>query len=183
MISRNQALTLIKKYLKDKENIRSSLAVETILKKLAFFLEKDEELWGLTGLLHNIDYEYSLGTPENRGTLSSQILNGLLPDGAINAIKSNNYMHTDYIPITSLDKSLIAVVTASNLIFSVEKLIPSKQISDIDVRLLILKYKDQNYASRYNRNRIALCQDLGIEIKDFLALCLKALKENPPEKQ
>lgn len=181
MISRKEALTVIKKYLKDNENVKSALAVETILQKIAYFLEKNEELWALTGLLYNLDYEYCSGAPENRGALTAQVLDGLLPESGINAIKSNNYMHTDYIPTTSLDKSLIAAVTTSNLIFSVEKLVPSKKISDIGLNLLILKFNDQNFASRYNRSRILLCKDLGIEIKEFLALCLKALKETPPE--
>lgn len=181
MISRDEALILVKKYLKEKDNIRSSLAVETILKKIAYFLDKDAKLWSLVGLLHNLDYEYCAESPEKRGALTAQVLEGLLPEGGINAIKSNNYMHTDYIPTTSLDKTLIASITALNLIFSVEKLVPSQKISDIDINLLILKFKDQNFASRYNRNRILLCQDLGMDVQKFLALCLEALKENPLE--
>ena len=79
MLDRNEAFILIKKYLRNRNSIRISLAAEAILKELAKKLYKNEELWGLTGLLHNIDYEYTLNDPEKRGVISSQILDGLLP--------------------------------------------------------------------------------------------------------
>jgi predicted hydrolase (HD superfamily) len=177
MINRQQAFTLIKKYLKEKDNIKTALVVEKIMMKMAKLLEKDEELWGLTGLLHNLDYEYSAGSPENRGVLAAQLLDGLLPENGVNAIKANNYMHTDYIPTTSLDKSLIIVVTGAGLIITVSKSIPSKKISDVDLALVIVKFHDSNFASRYNRNRIYLCEDLGMQLEFFLDLCLNAIKE------
>ena len=108
MITRDEAFVLIKKYLRHEDNIRKSLAVEAILREIAKKLERNADLWGLTGLLHNIDYEYTSTEPESRGVLSAQLLEDLLPEKAVNAIKANNYTHTDYIPTTSLDKSLMA---------------------------------------------------------------------------
>jgi len=179
MIDRQQAFVLIKKYLKDEDNIKIALAVEKIMMKMAEVLEKDEELWGLTGLLHNLDYEYCQGSPENRGILTAQLLDGLIPEKTINAIKANNYMHTDYIPTTSLDKSLIAAVTGAGLIISVSRSTPSKKISDLDLALIVVKFHDSNFASKYNRNRICLCEDLGMQLEFFLDLCLNSIKEIP----
>ena len=116
MITRDEAINLIKKYLKQEENIKHSLCLEIILREMAKRLNRDVNQWGLTGLLHNIDYEYTLGDPGKIGKLSSQILEGLLPDKSVNAIKANNYMHTDYIPTTTLDKSLIAADAMIKLI-------------------------------------------------------------------
>lgn len=179
MISRQQALVLMKKYLKDKINIEIALAVEKIMIKMAELLKKDQELWGLTGLLHNLDYEYCIGSPENRGILTSQLLDGLIPEKSINAIKANNYMHIDYIPTTSLDKSLISAVTGADLIITVSRSIPSENISDVDLALVVLKFRDSNFAIRYDRNRIYLCEDLGIKLEFFLDLCLNSIKEIP----
>jgi len=177
MIDRKQAFVLINKYLKDKDNIRRGLAVEAILKKMAELLEKDIQLWGLTGLLHNLDYEYCSSSPEKRGTLSSQLLEGLLPDGGVNAIKSNNYMHTDYIPTTSLDKSLIASVSAAGLISVIVRTSDSKTIKDISLATVVNKYHDPEFATRYNRKRIILCEDVGMQLEFFLNLCLEEMKE------
>ena len=177
MIDRKQAFVLIKKYLKDRDNIRLALAVEAILKKTAELLEKDEELWGITGLLHNLDYEYCAGNPEQRGVLSSQLVDGLLFEDGVNAIKANNYMHTDYIPITSLDKSLIATVTAVGLISTVVKTNESKKIIDIDLAEVVTKFNNSNFATRYNRSRILLCEDIGMQLEFFLNLCLEEMKK------
>jgi len=179
MLTRDQAFVLIKKYIKDQDNIKHALAVEAILRKMAELLEKDEELWGLTGLLFNLDYEYSSGNPEERGMLAAQLLTDLLPENGINAIKANNYMHTDYIPITSLDKSLIATVAGVGLIFTIARSIPSKKIGDIDLSLALAKFNNDSFAKRYNRKRILLCEDIGMQLDFFLNLCLEVMKEIP----
>ena len=132
MISREEAFVLLKKYLKEPKNIRYSFAVETLLKQIAKTLDKNEEMWGVTGLLHNIDHEYTEGELEKRGNLSSQLLEGLIPEKCTNAIKANNYMHTDYIPITSLDKSLIAAAAICSLILATAQTTSSKKVKDID---------------------------------------------------
>ncbi|KAA0005110.1 MAG: phosphohydrolase [Thermoplasmata archaeon] len=176
MLTREEAFTLIKKYLKDDENIKYALAVEAILREMARRLGKNEELWGLTGLLHNLDYEFTSGDPQNRGTLAAQILEGLLPEDSINAIKANNYLYSDYIPVTSLDKALIATVSLTGLIFATARSIPSKKLSDVDINVLYAKFNDPGFAPNCNRSRIKLCVDTGIEVETFLALSLKTLQ-------
>jgi predicted hydrolase (HD superfamily) len=84
-------------------------------------------------------------------------------------------MHTDYIPTTSLDKILIAIDAAVGLIFAVAKSIPSKKLSDIKIETVIERFNDSSFAGRYNRNKIRLCIDVGIEIEMFLAITLQNL--------
>lgn len=181
MINREEAFILIRKYLKDQDNIKYSLAVEAILKELAKILERDEETWGLVGLLHNLDYEYTSSDPEKRGTLSAQLLEDLLPERAVNAIKANNYTHTDYIPTTSLDKSLIAVDAAVKLIVATIYSTPSKKISDVDLEKLMNKFLDSSFVPRINRNKIQLCNDVGIDLETFLKISLDILKKKSAE--
>ena len=57
MINRDESFALLGKYLKDDKLLKHSLAVEAILVKMARNLEEDERVWGLTGLLHDLDYE------------------------------------------------------------------------------------------------------------------------------
>jgi predicted hydrolase (HD superfamily) len=177
MLTRDEAVSLIKKYLKDINNVRFSVSVEAVLRKIAGILQKDEELWGITGLLYNLDYEYSKGSPEKRTILTAQLLEGLLPDSALNAIKANNYMHSDYIPTTSLDKTLIATVAATELIDAVKNKTSTKNIIDVSINEVMVKFNDSSFEERINRNRIALCEDVGLDIDSFLNLCLKTFKE------
>jgi predicted hydrolase (HD superfamily) len=177
MINREEALVILRKYLKDADNIRYSFAVETLLRDLAKRLGRDEDLWGLVGLLHNIDYEYTAGNLEQRGTLSAEVLEGLLPENGVNAIKANHYTHTDYIPTTTLDKALIAGSAVVGLIVTISRFIPSKEISDVTIETVINKFQDPEFAARYNRSRIKLCSDIGIDLKDFLGLSLLLLQK------
>ena len=177
MINREEAFVLLKKYLRDDKLIKHSLAVEAIMKKIAKKLGEDEELWTVTGLLHDLDYEYTKKEPENHANISAQILEGLLPERGVNAIKAHNYMHTDYIPITSIDKALIATDAVSGLIIATALIMPSKKLSEVRLETLINKFNDSSFARGCNRGRIKLCLDAGIDLEEFLALSLDALKE------
>ena len=177
MLDRDQAVKLVKKYLKDLDNIHIAFAVEAILRKIAEVYDNDQELWWITGLLHNLDYEYCGSNFQNRGTISAQILNGIIPEKSINAIKANNYIYNDYIPITSLDKCLIAAITSAELILYIANNSSSKKLSDISLPLVITKFNDSSFASKLNRSRINLCEDIGIDLKSFLELCLNVLNE------
>lgn len=176
MLSHEDALRLIEKYLKDDKLIKHCYAVEVIMKDLARKLGKDEELWGITGLLHDLDYEYTKDHPEKHANLTAQILDGLVPDSCVNAIKGHNYMHTDYIPTTSIDKALIAADAVSGLIIAAALVMPSKKLSEVRLETLINKFKDASFAKGCNRKRIELCIDAGVALEPFLKLSLTALQ-------
>jgi len=177
MLSREEAFVLLKKYVKDVNLIKNSIIAEAVLRQIAKRLGKDEELWGLTGLLHNLDYDFTRENPEKRGILSTDLLENLLPEESINAIKANNYMHTDYIPITSLDKSLISTAEFAGFIVTVAQSMPSKKLSEVDVDTVLSRFNDPNFATIYNRNKIKLCEDVGFNINHFFKLSLITLKQ------
>jgi len=177
MIDRKQALVLIKRYIKKEYLLQQSLIAESILRKIAKILGKNEELWGLTGLLYNIDYEYTLEEPEKRGIFAAQILEGLLPENCVNAIKSNNYQYSDYAPSTSLDKSLVATAAITDLITTVIRSMSLKNITEINISILKNKLNEPNFISINHKNRILLCNDVGIGLKDFLQIGINTLKE------
>jgi putative nucleotidyltransferase with HDIG domain len=168
---------LLQKYLKDEKLIKHSLAVESIMRKMANKLGKDVELWGLAGLLHDLDYDYTDKEPEKHANVTAQILEGLIPDKCINAIKAHNYKHTDYIPITSIDKALIAADAVSGLVIATALIIPSKKLADVRLETLLGKFYDHSFAQGCSRSRIELCQDTGVDVEAFLALSLNSLKE------
>jgi len=176
MISREQGFKLLNKYLKNENLIKHSLAVEAILREIAKKLNENEELWALTGLLHDLDYDYTKEEPEKHTIFTAQILEGLVPKEVVNAVKSHNYQHTIQAPETSLDKSLIAADAVSGLIIATALIVPSKKLSDVELKTLINKFKDKSFAKGCNRRRIALCADVGIELNEFLKVSLNALK-------
>ncbi len=177
MISRDEAVELIHKYLRNEKLIAHSLAVEAILKAMAEQLHEDVELWGLTGLLHDMDFEYTKDDPQKHTMITAEMLNGLVPQQAIDAIKAHNYEHTGQLPTTALDRALIAADAVSGLIIATALVVPSKKICDVKLETLQNKFKDNSFAARCNRKRILLCNDNGFEIDMFLDVCLTALRD------
>ena len=177
MMNREEAFSLLKKYLKDDKLLKHSLSVEAIMNGVAKSIDEDEKLWSIVGLLHDLDYEYTQGHPEKHAKISADILIGLIPEKGINAIKAHNYLHTDYVPITSIDKSLIASDAVSGLIIATALVMPSKKISDVRFETLLKKFNDKSFAKGCDRNKINLCIDIGIDLNDFLSLSLNALAE------
>lgn len=175
MIARDQAIELLKKYLKTDNLIKHSLAVEAILLALAKRLHKPEDIWATTGLLHDLDYDFTKTEPEKHATMSAQILDGILPEEIINAIKSHNFRHTNKTPETSLDKALIAADAVSGLVIATALIIPTKKLADVTLPTLINKFRDNSFARGCERKRINLCKDFGLPRNEFLEISLEAL--------
>jgi putative nucleotidyltransferase with HDIG domain len=175
MIARDQQIELLKKYLKSDNLIKHSLAVEAILMALAKRLNKPQDIWAATGLLHDLDYDFTKTEPHKHATMSAKILKGILPREITNAIKSHNFRHTDKTPETSLDKALIAADAASGLVIATALIIPSRKLKDVQLTTLINKYNDTSFARGCDRKRIDLCEDFGIPRKEFLNISLQAL--------
>ena len=175
MISRDEAIQLLHTYAKDDhELLWKSYSVEHILRKLGHQFNEDEDIWGLTGLLYDLDYEYTLRNPENHTLITANVLIGLLPDDAIDAIKSHNYIHTDSIPKSFLEKSLLASDATVSLIRILSK---DKPLQKLTKKALLTSYNDNAYDTFYQKEWLLLCSDLSMKIPDFLYFCLKSLKE------
>jgi putative nucleotidyltransferase with HDIG domain len=95
VISREEALTLVERHLKHKNLIKHVLAVESIMLALADKYDENKELWGLAGLLHDIDYEETKEKPMRHGYRTLEIISDLgLPEEIHNAILAHAG-HTD----------------------------------------------------------------------------------------
>jgi putative nucleotidyltransferase with HDIG domain len=176
MLTRTEAVPLLKKNLRTENLIKHSYAVEAILEDMAKRLGEDSQLWGLTGLLHDLDYDFTKSNPERHSQITVKVLYDLLPLEAINAIKAHNYQYTAQIPQTYLDKSLIAADAVSGLIIAAALVMPSKKLAEVTPKTLITKFKDKSFAAGCNRKRIELCEDMELELQMFLELSLNSLK-------
>lgn len=176
MLSRDEAISIVNNYIKDEKLLKHSLAVEAIMRALARRLHKDEDIWGLTGLLHDIDHEYTQENPMEHGITTCKVLDGLVPDEVLRAIKAHNYKYTQQIPTNLLDKALIASDAVSGLIIATALVMPSKKLSEVRVETLMDKFKDKSFARGVDRERINMCQDIGLSLEEFLELSLRSLQ-------
>jgi len=177
LMDRDEAIALVRSNVRSQNIIRHMLAVEAIMRGLAEHLGEDEDLWGLTGLIHDIDYEKTAENFKEHGVLAQKILKDKVPKEALRAILTHNYENTGVKPETTLDKALIAADAISGLIVACALVMPSKSVMDVKLRTVKRKFKDKDFARGANRERITLCEDIGIPREKFFEIALKAVQK------
>ncbi|KYH42095.1 MAG: phosphohydrolase [Candidatus Bathyarchaeota archaeon B26-2] len=175
-LNRDEALSLVKTKVKNRRIFCHMLAVEAIMRKLAGNLGEDEDLWGLTGLLHDIDFEETRDHPERHGLKAVELLMGDVPEDVLRAIKAHNYEYTGVEPETRMEKALIASDALSGLLVACALVMPSKKMSEVKIKTVKKKFKDKDFARGADRGRISLCEDIGLTREEFFEIGLEALK-------
>ncbi|MDH5815722.1 MAG: HDIG domain-containing protein [Candidatus Nezhaarchaeota archaeon] len=176
-MKREEALRKVRENVLNEKIVLHMVAVATIMKALARRLNEDEELWELTGLLHDIDYELTKNDPRRHGLEAERLLKGIVRPEVINAIKAHNFDDTGVMPQSDLDKALIAADAVSGLIIATALVMPNKKLAEISIETLKRKFKQKDFARGVSRERIMFCEQIGIPLEEFLELSLKALKE------
>lgn len=182
-ISRNQALELLKKYNKeeDKSDWNHFLESEAIMGKLARKLGEDEEYWKMLGLLHDVDWGITKNNPVEHLTKAPEILKEKgFDEEFINLIVSHGCGFEcaglkDKKRTRKEEFALAASETLAGLIHAYA-LMRGKKISDMEPSGLKKKFKDKAFAAGCNRDIIKECENLGINLDEFLSIGIDAVK-------
>ena len=142
-----------------------------------YFIPQKKISLGLTGLYHYRDYEKTSNSPEKHGLLSVEMLKGKVSETVLNAIKSHNYEHTGFLPQTKLEKALIAADAISGLIVACALVMPDKKLSSVKVETIKKKFKQKDFARRVSRERIKMCEEIGLPLEKFFEISLVALQK------
>ena len=152
------------------------LAAEAVMVAVARRLGQDEEVWGLTGLLHDIDVELTEGDAEAHSRLGADIASDL---GASNemarAILCHNRTHG--LPCeTLLDKALYCADPLTGLIVAAALVRPDRRLAGLTTQSVMKRFAETRFAAGADREQIATCRDLGLELEEFIGLGLEAMK-------
>lgn len=176
MMNREEAFELLKEYTKNESLIKHALAVEAAMRAYARKYGEDEELWGITGLLHDFDYE-KYPSMEEHALRGSQILQDKgYPEEVTHAILSHNDYHN--VPRENqLDKALYAVDELCGFITAVALVRPSKKLDEVKVKSVKKKLKDKSFARQVNREEIRKgAEELGVDLDEHIAFVIEAMK-------
>jgi len=175
-MTRDETLDSIRANVENENLIKHMLATEAIMRALAIKLDQDEEEWALTGLLHDIDVELTEGDMSAHSKLGADIASELgASESMAHAILCHNGAHG--IPLeTKLDKALFCTDPLTGLIIAATLVRPDKKLSGVEAKSLRKKFKEKSFAAGANREQIAQCTELGIELDDFLQLGLEAMQ-------
>ncbi len=175
-MTRKEALESVKANVENENLIKHMLATEAIMRALARRLGEDEEEWGLTGLLHDIDMDLSEGDMATHSKLGADLV---LEMGASEAMAHAILCHNEAHGIpreTKLDKALFCADPLTGLVIAVALVRPDKKLAGIEAKSLRKKFKEKSFAAGANREQISQCGEIGLELDDFLQLGLEAMQ-------
>ena len=146
------------------------------MRRLAGELGQNEELWALAGLLHDLDYDRTVDSPEQHGLLGAQILEEKgLPAELIQAVKAHNEM-LGVERQSLLDKALYAADPVTGLLVAAALIHPQKKLAAVDLDFVLNRFKEKSFARGADRDQIETCSELNLSLEEFIALSLEAMQ-------
>jgi putative nucleotidyltransferase with HDIG domain len=180
-MDRQEALDSIRENVTNENLVRHMLATEAIMRALARRLGGSEEEWGLAGLLHDIDVELTAGDITTHSKLGADLARDLGAGEAIaNAILCHNEHH-GVKPETLMEKALFCADPLTGLITAAVLVRPEKKIEPLEASSVRKRFKEKSFAAGANREQIARCSEIGLELDDFITIGVAAMKEIAPE--
>jgi len=178
-MTREQALELLQQHLQNRNLVKHCLAVEACMKEFAGRFDQEAEPWAMAGLLHDLDYAYTVDTPAQHTEKTADMLAEYsLADEIIHAIKAHNLRVE---PSSKMDISLLTIDPASGFIIACALMHPDKKLASLDLTFLKKRFKEKSFAKGASRDQMAGCVRLGLSLDEFLQLCLSAMQKIAPE--
>jgi hypothetical protein len=178
-MGREEGLKLLQSKLSNKNLIKHSLAVEACMNRLAKRFGENEEMWGMVGLLHDLDYEDTKDDFSRHGFVTAEILQ---KQGVDNRITEAIKAHPGHIAReTLIAKALYSVDPLTGLIVAACLMHPEKKLSVLNTEFILNRFKEKSFSRGANREQIKACQEFGLSLDDFITLCLEAMKEKSAE--
>lgn len=180
-ITREEAWELLTEYTKTPALRRHALAVEAVMLHFARLEGEEEEVWGIAGMLHDLDYEKY---PEAHCQKGAEIMaeRGIDPL-YIRAMNAHAYgICTDVKPETRMEQVLYTVDELTGLINALCLMRPSKSVLDLEVKSVKKKFKDKSFAAGVNRETIRKgCEMLDIPLDQIIRETIEGMKEKAGE--
>ncbi len=173
---REEAVALLKAHVTDERMLAHSFASEAVMRSLARRLGKNEELWAMAGLLHDLDIERVEGDLTRHGIEAERILRdwGYDPE-MIDAILRHNETASKLPRETDFHHALAAGETITGLITATALVQPDRKVASVKVKSVVKRMKEKAFAASVRRENILECEQIGIPLPEFVELSLAAM--------
>lgn len=177
-MQREEAFELLKQYVKSEKMIIHSLSSEAVLRAVARRLGRNEDKYGLAGLLHDIDVEITNADPKIHGVKCIEILrdNGIDED-IIDAIAMHNEEATGKERNNEFQHALAAGETITGLIYATALVYPDKKLSSVKYKSVTKRMKEKAFAASVKRENILECEKIGLSLPEFVQISVDAMSE------
>ena len=182
----NEASLLLSKYLHNKNLLKHSYAAQAAMKGVYRRLNdtskqnpEDEEKWGITGLLHDVDYELAQETSQldKHGLLIFDKEPNVIPEDIAHAIKSHNFENTRVEPQAQMDWAITASDQLTGLIVAAALVHPERKLAPLTTESVMKRFKEKSFAKGADRKSILYCEEkLSIPLQEFIEIVLKSMQ-------
>ena len=174
-MTRDEAWELLCEHTKGDSLRKHGLAVEAAMRHFARKLSENEEMWAVTGLLHDFDYERDPdGHPQNGKPILEQ---AGVPGTIVHAIQSHGD-HTGIPRVTPMEKTLYAVDELCGFVTAVALVRPSKAVRDVDAGAVRKKMKDKAFARAVSREMMLKgAEDMAIPFEELTSEVIAAMSD------
>jgi putative nucleotidyltransferase with HDIG domain len=181
MLDRDQAWELLCEFTKSEGLRKHALAVEACVTAYARKLGEDENLWSLTALLHDFDWEIHPTLEEHPQKGEPILAERGVPEEIRRAILSHAN-HTGVPRVSPLEKTLYACDELAGFITAISYVKPSRSVFEVDTQSVKKKMKDKAFARSVNRQDIVEgAQELGAALDEHIEFCVKAMQARAEE--
>ena len=175
-VDREEARKLMEEWTEGESLRKHMLAVETAMRAYAREFSEDEEKWGVTGLLHDMDYEKHPTPDEHPMVAVRELERRGYPEDMLEAIKG----HADYLDVpreTRLAKTLYAVDELSGFVTACA-LVRPEGLDGLRAKSVRKKMKQKSFAASVNREDIVRgAEELGVDLNEHIDFVVAALRE------
>lgn len=180
-MDRSKALAIVHEFVKNPNLINHMLSVEAAMRFYAERMNEDIELWGVTGLLHDFDWEIHPTLDEHPSAGAPILRERGVPEVIVRAVLS----HADHtgIPRESLmEKALFANDEITGLITAVALVRPSRSLYDLKPSSVKKKWKDRSFAAGANREEITKsAEEFNVELWEHVGNVIQAMRRIAPD--
>lgn len=174
-MTRADAFVLAQSRFTNKNLFKHVLAVEAVMRATAAHLNADVEAWGLAGLLHDLDYEETMKTPERHTVVTLELLKPYdVAAEILHAIQCHNNMAPR---VSQMDKALYAGDPITGLIVAAVLMHPEKKLAALDVEFILRRFKEKSFAKGANREQIQCCSELDLSLEAFTEIALSGMQK------
>ena len=174
--TREEAWTILTDHVKSPSLLSHALAVEAVMRHVARKKSADEDLWGVIGLVHDVDYEEH---PDEHLRHAPEILRSQgWSEEYIRAVASHGWgLFTDVAPVTDLEKALFAIDELTGLVAAAALIRPSRSVLDLPVKSVLKKWKDKTFAAGVDRKVIEKGAALmEVPLEELIADTIEGMK-------
>lgn len=176
MISRERALELLHQHIENRNLRRHVYAVEAVMRALARTLSEDEDVFGITGLLHDLDYNLTEDDLDRHTYLTREWLEN--EQGVSEEMLHSIHAHAGHVErVSTMDKAIYCADPVTGFIVACALLHPEKKIAKVEPDFMLRRFKEKRFAAGASREQMAAASDLGFELEEFLLLSRDAMAD------